>query len=94
MRSGDAVFHRHIGSGDTPTFTLYGGIYQVQAVGFASGGSATLYQLAADAVSWLSVHTAFTTNSGDTIYLPPGTFKWTVAVEANVSVGITRVPGE
>jgi hypothetical protein len=93
MRATESKLHQHVSTGDTPNFMLNGGIYQVVAVGFTTG-SATIYELGPDATTWLCVHDAFTANGGDTIYLPPGLFKWTVVGEADISLSVTRVPGE
>jgi hypothetical protein len=94
MRATEAFIYKNQGPGDTPVFNNYGGIYQIVVVGFAAAGSATLYELGPDGVTWLCVHDAFMANGGDTIYLPPGHYKWTIVGEANISVGMTRVPGE
>jgi len=94
MRATENWTYPHLGPGDSPIFITYGGIYQIVAVGFAASGSATLYELGPDGTTWLCVHNAFMANGGDTVYLPPGHYKWTIVSESDISVGVTRVPEE
>ncbi len=93
MRATDAWKFKGIGSGNTPAFSLFGGLYQVVAVGF-TGGTVTMNQLAPDGVTYLSVLGPWNQNGGCTIYLPPGVYLFTVVNETNLSMIATRVPGD
>ncbi len=92
MRATDAFRFKSVVAGDQGPFVLYGGIYQISAVGFLSG-SATLYQLGPDSSTYLSVSNTFVANGGDTIYLPPGQYKWTTVTDT-LSLTVVRVPIE
>lgn len=83
-------------TGNTAQFQLfYGGIYQVSAQGF-SGGSVTLTQLGPDQANYLTVTDAFTADGGDTIYLPPGRYRFAVTNQTSppINLYIVRVPTE
>ncbi len=93
MRATENVRYQHKASGTYGPFYLLGGIYQFTAVGF-TGGSGLMWQLAGDDSTCLSVNDSLTAVSGDTIYLSPGTYKWVLTNETDVSFVIARVPGE
>jgi hypothetical protein len=75
-------------------FVLFGGIYQISAIATWGGGSVELYQIGPDGATWLSVSDPITTNGGDTIYLAPGRYRWSIVTATGVSLMVTRVPGE
>lgn len=93
MRATESKIFKNFAPGTTSEFLLYGGIYQLVVVGTFTSGSATLYELGPDDTTWLCVHDAFLNTGGDTIYLPPGRYRW-VTTTNTLSMGVTRVPGE
>lgn len=90
MSANEAFLFQNKGAGDYGPFLLYGGVYQVSGQGFTSG-SLTLYQAGPNGTTYLSVTDAFVADGGDTIYLPVGSFKFTVVGEANLSFQIVLV---
>lgn len=95
MRAHEAVSRTGLsGSNSGTEFSLFGGLYQVNFVGTWNGGSIQLSQLGADAATWLSVTGQYTANGGDTVYLPPGRYRWVVVTATSLSAMIARVPGE
>jgi len=93
MRAGESSSYQDVGPGDYGPIQLNGGIYQVLATGFTLG-SATLYVLGPDDTTYLSMTDSFSSDGGDTIYLAPGQYKWTVVTDSGVYLRIVRVPGE
>ena len=75
-----------------PFYLTMGGLYQVGAVGTWGGGSAVLEQLAPDLTTWLTVSASITANGGQTLYLPPGTYRWTTATATDVTAWVVRIP--
>lgn len=74
-------------------FTLTGGQYMALAVcGSWNGGSATLYIIGPDNVTWLSAITPLTANGGGIVDLPPGQFLWVLSGVVDAYLSITRVP--
>jgi hypothetical protein len=71
-------------------FTLTGGQYMALAVcGSWNGGSATLYIIGPDNVTWLSAITPLTANGGGIVDLPPGQFLW-VLRESSMPTFLSR----
>ena len=93
MRATEAFYYKNVAPGNTAQFVLYGGIYQIAVAGTFTSGNAQLFELGPDGATWLTVSDPFTANGGDTIYLPPGRFRWTVTTDT-LSVGLVREPGE
>lgn len=96
MRATEAVRYTGLsGVFSGAEFTLFGGIYQISAQATVwGGGNAELFQIGPDSTNWLSVSDPITANGGDTIYLAPGRYRWSVTTATGVSVIVTRVPGE
>lgn len=82
------------GTQNGAVFGLNGGVYQVTAIATWGGGNVELFQLGADQSTWLSVTDPITENGGDTIYLPPGNFRWSITTATGVTLCVSRVPGE
>ena len=77
----------------TPTaFNLGGGLYAVTVMaGTWNSGSVTLSRLAADASTYVTCLTAFSTNGYATVYLPKGTYELIVASASGIYADITAV---
>lgn len=82
------------GTSNGAVFLLNGGIYQVTAIATWGGGSVELFQLGPDRATWLSVTDLITENGGDTFYLPPGNYRWSIITATDVTVCVSRIPGE
>lgn len=67
----------NIGS-TSSTFTLAGGVYSVEVVG-ATFGTVTLQKLSIDGSTYNTCGSAFAANGFQTLTLPPGTYKLTLA---------------
>jgi len=93
VRATEAFKYKNVGAGTYGPFVLYGGIYQISAVGFVSG-SAILQELGPDGSTWLDVSNSITANGGDTIYLPPGQYQWVTTTDPSLSMTVVRVPVE
>lgn len=85
-------------SATTATFPLEGGRYVMSAVATWGGGSATLSMQAADGSTFLSPKdiggsaNTLTANGTQTIDVPPGIFKFTIATASGVYINVWRVP--
>lgn len=77
---------------DQVTFPLLGGLYQIAAVGTWGGGSATLEQKGPDDATWLVAATSLAANSGNTLYLPMGIYRWTIVTATVIHVSVARIP--
>jgi len=75
-------------------FDLIGGQYGISYVATWGGGSVTLQKLAADGSTYVTVMTAYAANGYATVYLPRGTYQFTVATASAIYLGIDRIPGE
>ena len=96
---GHALEHAGAGSkADQVPFTLQGGRYAVTvaSVGAAwGGGSVALQRLAADGITYVSVHAAWTADAYiGTLDLPFGKYEILIATATAIEVDIVRVPGE
>jgi hypothetical protein len=96
MRASEAVrFTGLSGTQNGAEFTLFGGTYQVTALASAwNGGSVELFQIGPDNSTWLSVNDGLIQNGGDTFFLPPGRFRWSITDASGVSLMVVRIPGE
>ena len=83
-------------SASTAGFQLVGGKYGTDVVATFGGGSVKLQRLAADGSTYLSVSsgTDFTAAGYQTIDLPAGQYRFTIATATAVYASIARVPGE
>jgi hypothetical protein len=80
-------------SATTAAFELKGGLYQVSVVAtWNSTGTVTIEQLGPDGATWLTVHVAFSANGGDTIFLPPGQYRFEIATATAVYASVVTVP--
>lgn len=94
MRADEGVQMQGLsGTSNGPSFNLRGGLYQIVWVG-TGWGSIELSELGPDGSTWLSVSAVYVANGGDTIYLPPGSYRWVIVTATDVSAGIYRIPGE
>ena len=71
-----------------------GGRYQTLVVATWSGGSVTFQQLGPDGSTFLNVDNAYTANGGGTYDLPPGNYKFVIVTSTNVTMQVSRVPGD
>jgi len=83
-------------SASTAAFLLGGGLYGVEAVATFSSGSVDLQKLGPDGSTYLSVSTAtnFSTAGYATVYLPAGSYRFTIATSTAVYARLQRIPGE
>jgi microcystin-dependent protein len=83
-------------SASTNPFSLLGGTYGIDVVATFGGGSVKLQKLAADGSTYLSVSSAtdFTAAGYQTVQLPFGTYRLTIATATAAYASINRVPGE
>ena len=93
MRALDSQKFSNI-SATTAAFTLQGGQYGVSAVATFGGGSVKLQKLLADGSTYQSVSTGtdFTAAGYATVYLPYGTYKFTIATASAVYAEVARIP--
>lgn len=77
----------------TAAFTLYGGVYVMDANATWGGGSVTLERLGADDTTYIAVATALSADgTSGAIALPPGTYKFVVVSATALYVSVTRIP--
>lgn len=88
------LFQGLSGTQNGTEFELGGGIYQIGAIATWGGGSAELFTVGPDGSTWLSVSDLITANGGDTIYLSPGRYRWSIITATGVSLTVVRVPTE
>lgn len=79
-------------SASTAAFPLLGGLYGVDVVATFGGGSVTLQRLSADGSTYVTALTAFTAAGYGTVYLPPGSYRLTVATASAIYASVTRIP--
>lgn len=77
---------------DQVVFELLGGLYQVAAQATWGGGSATLEMLGPDGTNYLTVSDPITADGGQSLYLPPGRYRWTIVTATGASLGCHRIP--
>jgi len=77
----------------TAAFSLTGGKYGASVVG-TGFGTVKLQTLLADGSTWQSVSsgTDFAANGYNTVDLPPGQYRFTIATATAVYAAVTRVP--
>lgn len=95
MRAVDGQLSSNI-SASTAGFKLAGGLYGMSVVATFGGGSVKLQKLAADGSTYVSVASAadFTAAGYGIAYLPPDTYRWTIATATAVYAAVDRIPGE
>lgn len=77
---------------DGTTFNLVGGLYAISFV-LTGTGTIKLQRLGPDNSTYVDATDSFTTTTGFfSIYLPTGTYKFTIATFTNPFVGIDRIP--
>jgi hypothetical protein len=81
-------------SATTSAFNFPGGLYGMDVVAAFGGGSVKLQKLAADGSTYVSVSsgTDFTAAGYNTVYLPGGTYRLTIATASAIYASINRVP--
>lgn len=81
-------------SANTAAFPLGGGRYGVDATATFGGGSVKLQKLLGDGSTFVSVSsgTDFTAAGYNTVSLPPGQYRFTIATATAVACAVTRIP--
>lgn len=80
-------------SATTQAFSLFGGVYVMDANATWGGGSVTLERLGADDATFIAATTALSADgTSGAVALPPGTYKFVVATATALYVSVTRVP--
>lgn len=77
-------------AGTSSSFVLTGGLYQLSVT--ATFGSLIMNQLGADGTTWVSVSLAQTSNGGQTLFLPPGTYQLVSTGGSAYYAKVTRIP--
>lgn len=95
MRANDGNLQSNI-SATSSAFQLAGGLYAADAVATFGGGSVKLQALGPDGSTYVSVSsgTDFTAAGYAVVYLPPGTYRWTIATATAVYASVRRVPSD
>ena len=78
-------------SATTAAFTLAGGLYGITVIATFGGGNVVLQRLSADAVTYISVHTALTAAGYVSVSLPPGTYKLAITTATAVYAYISAI---
>lgn len=78
-------------SASTAAFTLRGGNYGITVSATFGGGSVTLQRLAPDAVTYVTVVTAFTAAGYASANLPSGTYRLTIATATAVYADVVSI---
>jgi len=78
----------------TAAFLLDGGLYGIDVVATFGGGSVKLQKLCADGSTYASVSAAtdFTAAGYQSVNLPPGKYRFTIATASAVYASIARIP--
>ena len=95
MRAVDTQQSTNIGA-STAAFQLAGGKYAAAVVATFGGGSVKLQALGPDGSTYLSVSsgTDFSAAGFQTVDLPPGSYRWTIATASAVYARLARIPAE
>lgn len=81
----------YAGSSTIGPFTLLGGKYAV-TVSDTGTPDASLQILLPDGSTYQTIGSAITTNSSETVDLPPGTYRVTTGTGTSLSVSVIRIP--
>ena len=95
MRAGEHQKFTNI-SATTAAFNLVGGQYGVDCTATFGGGSVKLQKLLADGSTYQSVSsgTDFAAAGYATVYVPPGTYRFTIATATAAYIQLDRIPAE
>jgi hypothetical protein len=78
-------------SATTAAFTLAGGLYGITVTATFNAGNVVLQRLAADAVTYIPVHTALTAAGYVSLYLPRGTYKLAITTATAVYAFVAAI---
>jgi hypothetical protein len=78
-------------SATTAAFTLAGGLYGITVTATFGGGNVVLQRLAADAVTYIPVHTALTTSGYISLSLPGGSYRLAITTATAVYAFISAI---
>jgi hypothetical protein len=95
MRAGESFSFSSPTVADSPSFSLTGGAYALDAVGNFNGGSVTLQRQGPDGATFITAATALSAvGTSGSLALPPGVYKIAVAGATGFSVSVIRIPAE